>query len=95
MSADPTDAELAGFNTLANVMTWAGMLGDPADNATAPGSLITGMGAVPTTHPRAVGGIPTPDFGILIDNWGIPQSSGPRPSSSDGHAASGPGSNRR
>jgi hypothetical protein len=73
MSADPTDAELAGFNTLANVMTWAGMLGDPADNATAPGSLIAGMGAVPTTHPRAVGGIPTPDFGILIDNWGIPQ----------------------
>jgi hypothetical protein len=81
MAADPTDAELITFATMATVVDWAGLLGDKTDANTPAGSFLAMLGAVPTTHPRTIGSIPSADFVHLVDTWtiGVGQGIAPTP----------------
>eukprot|EP00971_Amphidinium_carterae_P031699 624337-Amphidinium_carterae.1 len=48
---DPTAEEVETFANVANVMTWAGVRGDPAVAASEAGSLLHHLGLAAGEHP--------------------------------------------
>ena len=55
---EPSEEDVAGWRTVADLLTWAELEGDPADPSTAAGSWLRTLGAPPTAHWRALGHMP-------------------------------------
>ena len=51
---EPTEAQSAAFNTVGDIFRWAGLLSDPADDATPAGSFIRHIGLAVTDHWRVI-----------------------------------------
>ena len=69
MSVDPTESELAGFNTVEDAATWAGLgdTGTPSPRA----SWFALFGLQPSDAPRIVAIIADADFDTLRASWKI------------------------
>ena len=52
MTIDPPEGDWPSFKTLANVMIFAGLAGEPADKDTIAGSLCYLLGSDGSDHPR-------------------------------------------
>ena len=73
---DPTQTEIETFATLANVVTWAGLAGDPADVGSVSGSFLDTMGLGAAGHIRTCAAIPEADFAVVLATWRIPTGAG-------------------
>ena len=69
MTIDSPEADWPSFKTLADVMTFAGLAGDPADKNTLAGSLCYLLGSDVGDHPRVLALIPEDDFSILLEKF--------------------------
>eukprot|EP00971_Amphidinium_carterae_P163674 3245118-Amphidinium_carterae.1 len=72
---DPTAEEVAAFANVANVMTWAGVRGDPADAASEAASLLHHLELAAAEHPRYVAVLPADTWAQFVQNWspnGVP-----------------------
>ena len=72
MTIDPPEGDWPSFKTLANVMTFAGLAGEPADKDTIAGSLCYLLGSDGSDHPRVFVLIPEDDFSKLLEKWKVP-----------------------
>ena len=70
-TAEPTDAELQDFATLAEVAAWAALPGTADDDKSALGALLLLLGAAITMPPRVVASLPEADFDALLQSWSI------------------------
>eukprot|EP00971_Amphidinium_carterae_P222161 4409741-Amphidinium_carterae.1 len=66
---DPTAEEVGTFASVANVMTWAGVRGDPADAASEAASLLHHLGLAAAEHPRYVAALPAEAWAQFVQNW--------------------------
>ena len=68
---EPSEEEVAGWRTVADLLTWAELEGDPADPSTAAGSWLRTLGAPPTAHWRALGHMPEELVNGVLAAWQI------------------------
>ena len=71
---DPTPQQLAEWQALSEVATWAGLQGDPTNKETPAGSLFALLGAEATTPVRTLGAITESDYTTLLDKWKLGES---------------------
>ena len=75
-AADPTADELQAMLTMKEVLTWADMEGDGADENTVAGSFLKLIGGSLTTKPRILATVKVADFEAIVANWRIPTAPG-------------------
>ena len=68
---DPTSAELANMVNLEQILDWALINGDPADEATARGSFLALLGATQCMPPRVIGAMDAATFTNVANTWKI------------------------
>ena len=68
---EPSEDEVAGWRTVADLLTWAELEGDPADPSTAAGSWLRTLGAPPSAHWRALGHMPEDLVNGVLAAWQV------------------------
>ena len=66
-SVDPTPDEVLTFVTLKEVLTWAAVPGDIADEKTMQGALMLALGATAAMPPRVIGAMSEGDFQSIVE----------------------------
>ena len=69
MSLDPTDNEIASFDTVLKVAQWVQMQGAVDQPQTPLGAFFQLMGAAADTHPRVVGFLDEADYKAVLQGW--------------------------
>eukprot|EP00435_Cladocopium_sp_Y103_P066406 s724_g28.t1 len=71
-TVDPTNDELQGMVSMREVLAWADMEGDGADETTIAGSFLKLIGGTLATKPRLLSTVKAADFEAILANWRIP-----------------------
>ena len=69
MSLDPTDNEIASFDTVLKIAQWVQMQGAVDQPQTPLGAFFQLMGAAADTHPRVVGFLDEADYKAVLQGW--------------------------
>ena len=67
--ASPTAEDMATWSTLADIMSWVGLLGDSTDESTPEWSLMDALGTSAETPIREVGMIEASDYNEGLAEW--------------------------
>ena len=68
---DPTEDDVRGFATLADIIKWSELPGESEEKSSPCGSFLALFGAAPTLHPRSLGALPKNDFDAILTTWMI------------------------
>eukprot|EP00971_Amphidinium_carterae_P334344 6469558-Amphidinium_carterae.2 len=74
---EPSGEDIAGFSTMAAVLLWAGVVGDPSDETSEVASLLAHVGFTPEDHPRYAAALSKERWEFFLKDWVLPEMRAP------------------